>query len=417
VQLFGSIGNIPSSACAASASVWDVAESYRVAHLLDVFATAGKGSAIYLLREFCLATAEVVAVKTRAACDRYSRLFEIFQGKVFGLDELSLEQLRCGCLNGKAQALVTDCAPEALTLADELERRGAFFAPHAAGVRMTYHLYRGETHKAVAWRERAESLALRAGTSWSALTMLTLRMVQGSVAIGDVVALVHVVAELARLAKIAPNIETIHALAEGHLELLRGHPERALAIYERVLPSERARALPSYPMEGSLHARALAALGRHEEARALCLALLTDVESSQREGDQNTLMPRLRLANAEAELGNFAGAVELVDGCFERAGRFDNPLAIGSVHRERARIALLAGDHASFELHLAATSAHFAATENPWLIQQTDALRAEGARLGTGSAEPLQTRPIDDMDGSTELHSIVAPTRDGSLRR
>ena len=407
VQHLGNIGSVPSSACAASASVWDATESYRVAHMLDVFENAGKSSAIYLMREFCLATAEVVSVKTARAIERYSRLFEIFQGKVFGMDEVSLEQLRCGCLHGKAQALVTDAAPEALTLADELERRGPFFAPHAAGVRMSYHLYRGEMHKAVPWRERAESLALRAGTSWSALTMLTIRLVQGCVAIGDVVTLVHVVAELARLAKVTPNIGTIHALAEGHLELLRGRPERALAIYERVLPTERARALPSYPMEAALHAQALSALGRHQEARALCMVLLDEIAASQREGDQNALMPRLCLAQAEAELGNFVRASELVDGCFERAGRFDNPLAMGSVHRARARIALLAGDNASFERHLASTSERFAATENPWLIQQTDALRADGARLGIGRAGLLQARPTDDLDGGTELQSSL----------
>lgn len=417
VQHLSSLGNIPSSACAASASVWDATESYRVAHMLDMFANAGKSSAIYLMREFCLATAELVAVKTQRAIARYSTLLEIFQGKVFGLDEISLEQLRCGCLHGKAQALVTDAAPEALALADELERRGAFFAPHAAGVRMSYYLYRGETHKAILWRERAESLALRAGTSWSALTMLQIRLVLGLVAIGDVVALMHVVAELARLAKVTPNIGTIHALAEGHLELLRGHPERALAIYERVLATERARALPSYPMERALHARALSALGRHQEARAMCTALLDEVAESQREGDQNTLMPLLALAHAEAELKNFARATELVDGCFERAGRFDNPLALGTAHRARARIALLSGDKAGFEFHLAAMSEKFGTTENPWLIQQADALRAEGSRPSGERAGLSSARPTDDLDGATELRSSIGSGLASGTRR
>ncbi|HEX6243565.1 MAG TPA: serine/threonine-protein kinase, partial [Polyangiales bacterium] len=149
LQLFTNYGAIPSSASAASACAWDVPETYRIAHMLDPFAAAAKRSPMYLMRKFCLATADLLSVKMQAASDSYAELYRIFQGKIMGFDELSLEQFRCGCLHGQAQALVTDAAPEAMALADQLEQRHAFFAPHAAGIRMTYHLYRGEWHKAL----------------------------------------------------------------------------------------------------------------------------------------------------------------------------------------------------------------------------------------------------------------------------
>jgi tetratricopeptide (TPR) repeat protein len=388
-----------------------VPEAYRIVHWLDPFASASKRSSLYLMREFCLATAELVSVKLQTASDRYSRLLEVFQGKVLGLDELHLEQFRCGCLHGKAQALVTNTSPQALEVADELERRGTFFAPHAAGVRMTYHMYRGEAHKALPHRQRAEALALRGGTSWSAISVLTIRMVQGCVMTGDVVGLVHVVADLERLAKLAPSLAAIYELAQGHLELMRGHPERALPIYERVLASESARALPSYPVERALQVQALSALGQHQAARTLCLALMEEVASSGRDSDHIVLLSRQRLARAEAGLGNFERAAELVDSCFERAKQYDNPLTLGIVHRERAQVAVMAGDSAAFELHQQAMREQFALTENPWLIQQYDALRTQGVRAGVRRASMPDGRAMEDLDGATAIKTAVEQPR------
>jgi hypothetical protein len=196
LEHFEAFGGLPGSASAAAACVWDVPESYRIAAWLDPFQFASKRSALYLMREFCMANAELVSVKLATASDRYSRLFSCFEKPVFGLDEMHAEQFRCGCLHGKAQALVTNTSPLALEVADELSRRSTFFAPHAEGVRMTYHAFRGETRKAAAHRARAEALAFRGGTSWSATSVLTIRSVQACVMTGDIVGLMHVVADL-----------------------------------------------------------------------------------------------------------------------------------------------------------------------------------------------------------------------------
>ncbi|MEY4510988.1 MAG: hypothetical protein RLZZ450_3110 [Pseudomonadota bacterium] len=405
LQHFANFGAIPSSASAASACAWDVRETYRIAHMLDPFAAASKKSAMYLMMKFCLATADLIAVKIKASSESYAELYEVFRGKVLGLDAVTLEQFRAGAIHGKAQALVTDAAPEAVTLANQLEQRHTFYAPHAAGILMTYHLYRGEVHKALPYRERAEALALRGGSSWSSMVVLTMRMVQGYVNIGDVVSLVHVVADLARVAKLAPSIALLRTLAEAHLEVLRGHPERALPIYERELNNDAGRTLPSYPIERSVHIQALCLLGRFDEARTLALALIDEVAASGRDGDAIVITPRIRLANAEAGLGNLAQAATLIDACFERAGRYGNPLFLGGVHKERAHVAALAGDSATFYLHLNAMSECFTSTENPWLIQQCDALRALGVRLGVAQEVAQTSRPMEDLDGATAIET------------
>jgi hypothetical protein len=225
-----------------------------------------------------------------------------------------------------------------------------------------------------------------------------------------VVGLVHAVADLARLAKLAPTIETLHALAEAHLELLRGHPERALPVYERLLETEAGRMIPDYPLQRAQHAQALCLLGKHEAARTMCLRLLDEIAESGRDSDQITLVSLIQLARAEAGLGNLARAAELIDAQFELARRRGNPLSTGSVHRERAKVAALAGDSECFEHHLAAMSEQFALTENPWLIQQRDTLRATGVRRGMHPGAARASRPPDDLDGATEL----GPTLDAA---
>jgi hypothetical protein len=386
LQHFESLGGLPASSSAAAACVWDVPESYRITAWLDPFEYASKRSALHLMREFCIANAELVSVKLATASERYSRLFSIFEKPVFGIDEMHAEQFRCGCLHGKAQALVTNTAPLALEVADELSRRSTFFAPHAEGVRMTYHAFRGEARQAAEHRARAEALAFRGGTSWSATSVLTIRSVQACVMAGDNVGLVHVVADLERLSKISDSMAAIHELAQAHLEQLRGHPERAVSIYEQVFAREIARRLPSYPVERALHAQALSALGDFAAAKALCLALIEEVRSSGRDSDHIHLFTHQQLALAEAGLGNTQRAVQLLESCFERAQRHENPLSLGSIYRGLAHVAARVGDTAAFERHLAAMTGYFLPTQNPCLLQQCDALRAEAVRLGLPSS-------------------------------
>jgi tRNA A-37 threonylcarbamoyl transferase component Bud32/tetratricopeptide (TPR) repeat protein len=404
LQHFEAFGGLPGSASAAAACVWDVPESYRIAAWLDPFQFASKRSALYLMREFCMANAELVSVKLATATDRYSRLFSTFEKPVFGLVDAHAEQFRCGCLHGKAQALVTNTAPLALEVADELARRSTFFSPHAEGVRMTYHAFRGEARQAAEHRARAEALAFRGGTSWSATSVLTIRSVQACVMTGDVVGLVHVVADLERLAKISDSMNAIFELAQAHLEQLRGQPERAVASYERVFAREIARRLPSYPVERSLHARALSALGDFAAAKALCLALIEEVQSSGRDSDHIHLLVYQQLALAEAGLGNSERAVELLEGCFTRAQRHENPLSLGMIHRQLALLAARKGDSAGFEQHFTAMTQHFGATENPRLLQQCDVLRAEAVRLGVLVRAAVGEAPgAQDFFGETAI--------------
>jgi hypothetical protein len=160
-----------------------------------------------------------------------------------------------------------------------------------------------------------------------------------------------------------------------------------------------------------MHLQALSLLGRHQQARTLGIALMDELDGSERDGDAMWLLARLRLASAEAGLGNLARATELIDSCFARASRYDNPLALGGVHRERAYVAALAGDLDTYHFHLAATSEHFGATENPWLIQQVQSLRAQGIALGMGPGVTRDSVVGVDLDGATAVETVIESGR------
>ena len=406
--------SITGPAVAAAASACDPRETTRITGWFEPFAAAPERSGLYVVREFCVATAELAEGATQRASARYAAVLEALRTPVPGMDDVLREQASLGCLHGQAQALVCDARPEALAMADELVRRGPFYAPHAECIRMSYHAYRGESAAAAHHRARAEALAFQGGTAWSALAVVTARSVQACVLTGDVVALVRLVADLGRLASLSASMEVLHELAEAHVLALGGQVERALSIYERVLETPVARALSYYPFERAMHAEALLQIGDYAGARQLCLPLLADEAHAARDIALLRRLPRQKLALAEAGLGNVAEAAALLDACLA-ADLHDDPLALGSLHRDRALAAAHAGDVSAFTRHFEEMARLFEATDNPCLTIQRDAVRAKARQLGLRCALTLEQAAAslagldDGLDGSTEIDALDDP--------
>ncbi|HEX7668415.1 MAG TPA: hypothetical protein VF395_02470, partial [Polyangiaceae bacterium] len=397
VQHVVAFNALPATACSAYAALWEPQESYRVAGWLDVFPLSWKRSLPSLLREVCLATSDIASGKLSSALERYTRALNRLASRIVGLAATPREHIRSGCLAGCAQVLVTNARPQALDVARELDRGSPFFAPHAEAVRATYHLYRGEVHRAAMHRERAERLAFCGGASWSAMSLLTTRWVISCVITGDTVGLIRALADLERLASLSPGLATLYELGQAHLEQLRGHAARALPIYDRVLRTAQARSMPTYAIERAFHARALSAVGDHVGARDLCLSLLREVTITGHDSDVSHVVSHEQYALAEASLGNHRRAVEILDAGFERANLSGNPLWLGLLHRAGAQAAKLAGDTRCFSEHCAAMRAHFTATENPYLIQQCDEMRTQEHSWLDALAPPLGDTSVDHV--------------------
>ena len=360
------------------ACTYDSAETFRVARYCEPFRGASRRSGLYCMREFCLATAELMAGRVQSAQRRYAYVAEVFSKPVPGLDEIFRDQANLGCLNGRAYALSIDERAESLTCAEELARRAVFYRPHAECVRMSHYANRGEVAQANEHLRHAEEAALRGGAAWSALCSLNARYVQACTLYGDVVALVRAVAELERLAHVSTSMSAIAALGRAHLEQLRGNVESALTIYEEVTATEVACRLPTAPFDASMFARALLTIGRFERAKEICeSALLT-----QHEAPWAYLLPRQVLALAHAHLGAHDRALELLRDALVRAETRDNPLTLGSVQRDFAYAAALRGDLEGYTQHFELMRNYYESTRNPMLLQQCEALRTYACGLG-----------------------------------
>lgn len=370
------------TATAAAACTFDAAGSRDVLVWLEPLAVAPRRSPLFVMREICVATSELVSARFKSSVQRYQNLLQA--PKLRGLAGHHAEQIRSGCLNGLAQALVSELSPAALEWADRSDREAStsFYAPHAEGVRAVFRAYRGEAPRAQRHRERAEALALKSGTCWTSTSVLSARLILPYALTGDVLGLNQVISDLASFARESSSLAALRELARAHVALLRDDPKQALAAYESIFAGPGARCLPTYPADRSFQVLALLAVGKKAAARDLGAAILEELEreSGAELSELLYCIVNIALARAEAVLGDHASALRRLQGCMAR-DLPDSPLLVGSLHRECAYVAVASGDAQAFESHSAAMSAHFLATQNPLLAQQCAALRSEALRL------------------------------------
>ncbi|MEY4511924.1 MAG: hypothetical protein RLZZ450_4046, partial [Pseudomonadota bacterium] len=276
-----SLINVASTATASAASIMEGAEAARGAAWLAPFAAASPTSAMQIARQFCLAVADLPAGKMVSAAARLEHVVSSLASPVRGMDDRVREQMLSGCLNGLSQANIEGRPESALSSADKLARRGAFFAPHAELARTLYHGFRGGLVETERHRARTEELALRGGISWSALVLLTMRSHQLSLLTRNTNALIRATSELARSAHLGPWLATLHALAEADLLLFRHRAPEAVLAYERVLD---VKVLPNNSfivLAYAMYARALCESGRPARAVRLCEEILLRFDSGR----------------------------------------------------------------------------------------------------------------------------------------
>ncbi|MDB4971963.1 MAG: putative serine/threonine protein kinase [Myxococcaceae bacterium] len=359
-------------------------------------------------RDFCLATAQLAQGESLAAARGYGRLLKILERPRFLLERGLREQLVLGSLNGKAHAEIDQGAGETLRLADELERRSPFFAPHAETLRVVYYAVRGQQQLAEQHRARAETLALRGGVSWTSASVLAVRTLEPAFVTDDAVAVLRISAELERLSAVAPSLLVCCELSRAQLALLRGKPAEAAALLERTLAQHPDHPLP-YRALCAAYAEALNRLGRFAEAREVCLSQLVAATPEQQERTSVLRAPYLPLARAEAGLGQLDAAERILEQRFREAEGRNNPLELGLLHGARARIAIVRGDQRALEQHCAGMIEQFKNTGHPALTRQRDALIAEALNAGMPLQVPAGFSWVvdaaDELDGATVVEA------------
>jgi tetratricopeptide (TPR) repeat protein len=273
----------------------------------------------------------------------------------------------------------------------------------AQALRRAHYLYRGETNKAQQAEEQLDAMAARYGYRWVADALAVLDFVPHHLA-ADIVGLKRVLHRTQQLLPIAPTLSSymdiLRAMYEGH----RGQPERALALYEELTERVRPFTHPAWSYAHAHRAECLNAVGRHQEALLVCEEALRAVGQRARVFVLAYQQLERESAIALAGLGRTDEAAALLDELLELHRADSHPLLLGLLHRDRARVARIAGEEAAFGAHCQAACAEFVSTGNPTLLAQARRLAGPGkpGRRLLGGLSDEQANPEVSL-----LHSVA----------
>lgn len=407
---------VASSAVGAAACAFDAPEARKVNAWLRPLDVLPLDSAGGISRAFCDGTVELAAGAFGRASERFDRILPALAKPVKGLDEISRMAMYEGSLNAKALVLAIEADPQALELADRMDRGSPLFRTLAEGVRLTYHARRGELDLAEGHRAVGQRLALRAGSSWSAASLLTANMTYGYAFARDALGLMRIAPEFERLAQTVPRLALYVPLCAACLHHLRGRHAEALQVFEGFIDAPDSRELSTARANQLLFGQALLEAGELVRAKQVAGRALADAAAVGHSGSIHVHQSALLLAQVELALGNLSVARAVLDAQLVSVQHSDNPLAHGGVHRAYAELALRLDDAVLFELHFAAMRAAFHRTRTSSLIAQCDALLVEAIRRGlraSASPNPAGAAAVpEEPDFETVTVSLSTPRHD-----
>jgi hypothetical protein len=405
--LFGVAGTCAAASCAA----FDFRFAHAMGESLAPFAALGAKHAANVVQEFCLTTARSRMGPLAPAERRFDALMQRLARPhtITGLDEEVRVQVMLGALYAGGMLKLLRASTDGLAIADNMDaQQRAFYRPHAELLRMLHYAMRGEQHLAEPHRERTELLALLGGSGWSAINNTAHRSILVYQWTQDSINLLRVIADLKRFAPLNAAVEPHLQLAEAYVELLRGRAPEAVALYEQTFARFPDLCSWTLTSERGRYAEALNASGQHAKARRVCKDALAALEPAEHEYPFVVHVVKQQLALAEAQLGDTQGAAERLEALIEQADASRNPLLLGSLHRDRALVALIARESAAFERHTTAMWRLFRDTKNPALIQQCERCGNEGLKAGLAvpwSSTAQLLDPLFTAPGASEVAS------------
>lgn len=400
-----------SSGMATAATVYDLATAQEIQRCLEPIAGFPQRTAPGYGHSFSLASLELIASRSLIARERYQRIAAAVHEPVFLLDDRLRSQLRLGAMHGWAHCELEQPGGMTLTLADEMERGSPFFGPHAETLRALYHGVRGDSETAESHRARSEQLALRGGISWTSAALLAVRSLEAAAITRDTSTLERSSAELDRLAKAEPSLARFSTLARARLALARNQPLQAYDILRPLLEGQDDHCVANLALHTTC-AEALNELSRFEEAKVHCQRAVFGLSAAQLSFSSAVRMPHIQLARAEAGLGNLELAREQLIKRLGEAELRNNPLELGALERELARLAIVARDRVAFEVHCQAMMVHFQSTQQFNLMRQREELWARAVAVGLCSPPSmhgaLAVGAADPLEGETQVESRAA---------
>jgi hypothetical protein len=299
-----------------------------------------------------------------------------------------------------------ECADRVDAMGGQHDRILAQFLRHS------FHLYRGETRKAEEAEKIVDAMAAEYGYRWVPDILAVQDFVPYHLS-ADVVGLKRVLYRTERVLALAPSFtlyrDVIRAMYEGH----RGRPEVALGLYDELGDQLRPFSHPVWSFSHAHRAECLNALGRHQEALTVCQDALRNIGAVARTYVVAYQQLERESAIAMAGMGRTTEAAEQLDELLGLHEQDSHPLVIGLLHRDRARVARMAGDRGAFERHAKKACDLFSVTENATLIGQGRRL----AELSPGRETQGIQHPLPEPEPPGLLQSVAGAPPDVLAQR
>src|SRR5690606_3271988 len=170
----------------------------------------------------------------------------------------------------------------------------------------------------------------------------------------DIVAMIRTASQIEASGKDVASLRPYIRISRAGALLVTMDWERAANVFLAEASAHPARSYLGWAAVHGFAARALNALGRHEEARQICETALREMNSDDRDYPLLFLVVDLETALADAALGRVDEAFARVDSLLARYRDTGHPVVLGLLHETRASIAHLASRPEEYERGLRA---------------------------------------------------------------
>ena len=272
-------------------------------------------------------------------------------------------------------------------------------------VRMLTALMQGDAEAALECRRRAEQLQLQdTGQVLYSGTTARVEML-AHIRAGDHIGVVDTLQRLHEISQRFPNWKVDYLIACCHDARLRGDFSSALAAVGQALALVRPGRHPDWATAAAAHILTLNDALRFEESAQLGCHYL---ETHEREHLSGALPDLLQpVAEALAKVGRVEQATEFADHCIAIAVQRDaKGLLLGRCYETRARVALAAGDEATFHEFAERCAGEYQLGKNRSLTNRYEQLIRESDRRGWLSSRKLAALVSHDGDETQTLTTI-----------
>lgn len=399
-------------------SSMDLDMTARCRLALDPFKGTGENAIIGVVRRTVDAVSSLLSDAAAATHAKLRALVaELESDKpIRELNALVRKEFLGGCLMTLGMMEAWRQSPTTLTIADRLEPLGPMHALNADQLRyMFYSLRGGDQLRSEHYRLRVETQALQAGAAWQVVAVGAVGLSFAALWNHDAAIAKRGAVELARLSEQLPSFRYEARRARATYLVLTGRYAEAIELLRHNDEPRSAGWLRGC----SILARAYNRNGEHARAKELCLKALAGKSEEDLSFALLTLHIQIELALADAALSNFEAAHTRADDLLRRHAT-NGPIALGTLHELRARIALIERDFVTCREHCIAMRSAFALTDITTLRELSERLwerMLEAERGETAQTATPAALLADDAHLMTRMRLILSHTERSFERR